>query len=234
MTDSSLRELARSAAASDDVEVEAALLRERVRAGDLLPGRLVMAAHVGHTAAIMASGVAQEDWLTARAAALAGLAPCDVTDWVLANAGRACVGISGELVDQARAVLSTAHPLRYGPWPNGVASVEAIGKAAAAAEAELHDLRRERRWPKDEEAACSAVQHALDVVADELEASMAIDEARDRPGDEQLASHVESWSESLVENAMSCAREAANVGGRERRTAEHMLQRYELVRVLLA
>jgi hypothetical protein len=234
MTDSSLRKLVRSAAASDDVEVEASLLRERVRAGDLLPDRLVMAAHVGHTAAIMASGLAQEDWLTARAAALAGLAPRDVTDWALANAGRACVGVSGELAGHARAVLSIIHTLRCGPWPDGAISAEAIGKAVAAAKAELRELLREGPWPKDHEVACSCVQHALAVTGGESEATLAIAEASDRPGDEQLASHVESWSESLVENAMSCAREAANVGGRERRTAEHMLQRYELVRALLA
>lgn len=51
MTDQNLRDLARRAEATGSIEDEAALLLARVRAGDLAPDQLTLAAYCGHEAA---------------------------------------------------------------------------------------------------------------------------------------------------------------------------------------
>lgn len=56
MTDASLRTLERAWRASPTVEAEADYLRARVRAGDLAPEKLELAAYVGHAAARKAAG----------------------------------------------------------------------------------------------------------------------------------------------------------------------------------
>lgn len=56
MTDARLRELERRWRETGAVEDEATLLRERVRAGNLVPDRLKLAAHCGHAASALALG----------------------------------------------------------------------------------------------------------------------------------------------------------------------------------
>jgi len=58
MSDSRLQELRRAWEASESVEDEAAYLRERVRAGELKPSAVELAAYAGHPAAERAAGQA--------------------------------------------------------------------------------------------------------------------------------------------------------------------------------
>jgi hypothetical protein len=151
------RTLERQAAAGDP-DAEAALLVHRQRTGDLPPGRLELAAHLGHPAALRALGRTARRESQDNLAWIVALEPwgAPVVVRALVAAARVVLPMFEALAaedDRPRRALEATLGWCDAPAPSSAQAARAAGKEAAAAAQTLgQQARLDGEWQEDDPA----------------------------------------------------------------------------------